>query len=78
MVVHMLEQRWAKWALSDRLIEDADFSKKKINFSDKAHFDLGGYVGKQNCRIWDTENPHAYIEKPRHPKRSYCLVRILV
>ena len=27
-----------------------------------------GYVNKKNCRIWDTENPHAYIEKPTHPK----------
>ena len=34
-----------------------------------AHFDLGGYVNKQNCRIWGTEDPHAYIEKPTHPKR---------
>ena len=40
---------------------------KKIIFSDEAHFDLGGYVKKQNCRIWGTENPHAYIEKPTHP-----------
>ena len=30
---------------------------KKIIFSDEAHFDLGGYVNKQNCRIWGTENP---------------------
>ena len=37
--------------------------------SHEAHFDLGGYVNKQNCRIWDTENPHAYIEKLTHPKR---------
>ena len=49
-----------KWA-SDRLTEDADFGKKKIIFSDEAHFDLGGYVNKQNWRIWGTENPHAYI-----------------
>ena len=42
---------------------------KKIIFSDEAHFDLGGYVNKQNCRIWGTENPNAYIEKPTHPKR---------
>ena len=26
--------------------------------SDEAHFDLGGYVNKQNCRFWGTENPH--------------------
>ena len=44
-----------------------DFGKKII-FSDEAHFDLGGYLSKQNCRIWDTENPHAYIKKPAHPK----------
>ena len=42
---------------------------KKIIFSDDAHFDLGGYVNKQNCRIWGTENPHAFIEKPTHLKR---------
>ena len=42
---------------------------KKIIFSNEAHFDPGGYVNKQNCRIWATENPHAYIEKPVHPKR---------
>ena len=57
-----------KW-VSDRLTEDGDFRKKKIIFSDEAHFDRGGYVNKQNCRIWDTANPHAYIEKPKHPKR---------
>ena len=51
---------------------------KIIIFSNEAHFDLGGYVNKQNCRIWSTENPHAYIEKPTHPKTSHCLVRILV
>ena len=43
--------------------------KKQIIFSDESHFDLGGYVNKQNCRIWGIENPHAYIEKPTHPKR---------
>ena len=52
----------------DRLTEDAGFGKKII-FSDEAHFDLGGYINQQNCRIWGTENPHAYIEMPTHPKR---------
>ena len=42
---------------------------EKIIFSDEAHFDLGGYVNKQYCRIWGTENLHAYIDKPTHPKR---------
>ena len=65
MALYTLEQRFAKWAC-DRLTEDADFGKQKIIFSDGAHFDLGGYVNKQKC---STENPHAYIEKPMHPKR---------
>ena len=56
-----------KWAC-DRLTEVADFGKKII-FSDEAHFDLGRYVNKQNCRIWGTENPHAYIEKPTQKNR---------
>ena len=42
---------------------------KKIIFSDEAHFDIGGYVNKQNCRIWGIENPLAYIEKLTHPKQ---------
>ena len=25
-------------------------------------------LNKQNCRIWGTDNPHAYIKKPTHPK----------
>ena len=36
----------------------------KLIFSDEAHFDLGEYAN-----IWGTENPHAYIEKPRHLER---------
>ena len=43
---------------------------QKISFADEAHFDFGGYVNNQNCQIWDTENPHAYIEKPTHLKRN--------
>ena len=42
---------------------------KEIIFPNEAHFDLGVYVNKRNCRIWDTENLHAYIDKPTHPKR---------
>ena len=58
---------------TDRLTEDVDFGKKKkkIIFSAEAHFDLGGYVNRQNCRIWGTENPHAYFEKPTHTKQVF-------
>ena len=47
MVVYTLEESFAKWA-RDRLTEDANFvKKKKIIFSDEAHFDLGVFVNKQ-------------------------------
>ena len=49
---------------TDRLTEVADFGQK-IVFSDEDHFDLGGFLNKQIC---GTANPHAYIEKPTHPK----------
>ena len=83
MVVYALEFRFAKWAC-DRPTKDADFNRKKNAgkyfditlrfwqkkniFSDEAHFDLGGYINNQNSRIWGTENPNEYIEKPTHPK----------
>ena len=59
MIAYTLEQRWE---ILRHYIE---------KFDDEAHFDLGGYVNKQKCRIWGTENqnPHAYIEKSMHPKR---------
>ena len=44
-------------------------AKKNIILTDEVHCDLDGYVHKQNCRIWGTENLHAYNEKPMYPKR---------
>ena len=66
MVVYTLEQRWEVGLRST--YRRCRFWQKKI--SDEAHFDLDGYVNKQNCSIWGTENPHAYIDKPSHPKRA--------
>ena len=65
MLVYTLEQRWEVGLRSTY----RRFWQKKIIFLDEAHFDLGGYVSRQNCRIWGTETPHAYIEKPTHTKR---------
>ena len=44
-------------------------AKKKNHLFRWSSFGLGGYVNKKNGRIWGTENPHAYIEKPTHQKR---------
>ena len=66
---HPMRFRFAKWAC-DQLTEDADFGKKKIIFSDEAHFDLGGYVNKPNCHIWDTGNTHAHTLKSLHTQNE--------
>ena len=57
MVVYMLEQCWEVDLRST--YRRCRFLAKKFIFSDEAHFDFGGYVNKQNCRMWGTENPHS-------------------
>ncbi|XP_018375528.1 PREDICTED: uncharacterized protein LOC108769183 [Trachymyrmex cornetzi] len=64
---HPLRYQFAVWAI-DQLNNDVDFGRKII-FSDEAHFHLGGYVNKQNCRIWGSEQPHTIVERPMHPPR---------
>ena len=67
MVVYKLAQRWKKLR---HYIENHDnVAECKIIFSHEAYFDFGGYVNKQNCHIYGTENPHVYIKKPTQPKR---------
>ena len=66
---HPMRFRFAKYAC-DRLTGDVEFAKKKSSFQMK----LGGYVNKQNCRIWCTENSHAYIEKPPLSNKSLFVV----
>ena len=53
----------------DQQAVDGDFSNK-IFFSDEAHFSHGGYIKKQNCRIWGSENPEVIEERPLHPEKS--------
>ena len=65
MVVYTLEHR-SEVGLRSTYIYISDFGKKKSSFKIEAHFDLGGYVNQQNCRIWVTENLQAYIVKPKH------------
>ena len=67
MVVYAFEQYWEILRQID--LQKMSILAKKNHLFDEAHFDLGGYVNKQNCRILDTENPHAYIEKLMHRKR---------
>ena len=68
MVAYTLEQRWEILRQID-LQKMPILAKKKIIVSYEAHFNRGGYVNKKNCRIWGTDNTHAYIEKPTNTKR---------
>ena len=61
---------------------DGNFSNTFF-FSDEAHFTLGGFVNKQNCRIWGSENPQVVEERPLQPEKvtvwcalwSECVIR---
>ncbi|CAK1581247.1 unnamed protein product [Parnassius mnemosyne] len=61
---HLHHRRFAQFIQE----QPAGFSEKII-FSDEGNFHLSGYVNKQNCRIWSSENPKAIIEKPLHAQR---------
>ena len=64
MVVYTLEQRWEVGLRST--CRRCRFWQKESSFHMKFILILANF---QNCRIWGTEKPHAYIEKPTHPKR---------
>jgi len=42
----------------------------------KAHFHLNGFVNKQNCRIWGSENPRIIHEKQMYPQRVTVRCRL--
>lgn len=64
---HSKRRTFADWVI-ERRIADPDFLNKII-FSDEALFHLDGYVNKQNCRIWGSENPRETQEVSMHPQR---------
>ena len=37
----------------------------KVQFSDEATFHVSGAVNRRSVRIWESENPHAYVEHQR-------------
>ncbi|GFX66661.1 transposable element Tcb2 transposase [Trichonephila clavipes] len=60
-------RRSVEWA-QNKIAVVPDF-RKRILFSDEAHFSLNGYVNKQNCRIWSEANPQVYVGTPLHPEK---------
>ena len=56
-----------KWACN-RLTKDADFGKNNHLFTLNSFWSWR-VCKQENCSIWGTESPHAYIEKLKHPKR---------
>ncbi|GFY06073.1 hypothetical protein TNCV_3107521 [Trichonephila clavipes] len=64
---HQARRRFVEWAQNE--IAVVLHFRKRILFSDEAHFWLNGYVNKQNCRIWSEANPQVYVETPLHPEK---------
>ena len=60
---HGKRRQFVQWVVEQSEV-NANFSKKKkVIFSDEAHFHLNDFVNTQNCRIWGSKNPHAIHEK---------------
>ena len=49
-------------------LTQSDLTEKLI-MTDEAHFNLSGFINKQNYRFWGTQQPQVMIEKPLHPER---------
>lgn len=49
----------------------------KLMMSDEAHFHLNGFVNKQNCRFWGSNNPRQLHQKSLHPIRVtvWCAIK---
>ena len=61
-------RRFADWVL-ERLAVDNNFAKRII-FKDEAYFYFSGFLNKQNCRIWENENPQVMQEREIHLLRT--------
>lgn len=64
---HQKRRQFVDWVLRNSQ-EDENFAMNII-FSDEAHFQLNGFVNKQNCRIWGSENPRMIKEREMYPQR---------
>ena len=62
-----MRRRFVNWSLQ-KLDENPEFSKFLI-FNDEAHFQMDGYVNKQNCRYWSDENPQELQEATQYPEK---------
>lgn len=51
------------------MVAEGNLNYKKIIFTDECHYQLEGFVNKQNWRHWGSEPPNFVTVKPLHPKR---------
>ena len=69
-LVQELQPNDLEYAMQSQDLANGDlhFLKNLIMF-DEAHFHLNGFINKQNCRIWESENPHATAQRQLHPQK---------
>ena len=68
---HSQRHGYVEWVLEQQVV-DGNFSIK-ILFT----FPTGGYDNKQNCRIWDSENPQLIEQRPLHPEKAIVWCALL-
>jgi hypothetical protein len=47
------------------LMSSGDHFLEKVQFTDEATFRVSGAVNRRNARIWESEDPHTYVEHQR-------------
>ena len=64
---HSQRRRYMEWSLNN--MRWTAIFRTKFSAFDEANFTLGGYINKQNCRIWGSEDPQVIDERPLHPEK---------
>ena len=65
---HEMRRRFVNWSLQKFQDENPEFSKFVI-FSDVAHFQMDGYMNKQNCRYWSDGKPQELQEATQYSEK---------
>lgn len=66
------DDKIARLQFSEQFLEIFNADENVLNnlvMTDEAHFHLDGYVNKQNCRYWASENPFNLHEQPLHSQK---------
>lgn len=69
LLPHDFQQRLTYALELQQMSREHDGFMHNLIMSDEAHFHLNGFINKQNCRFWGTENPRELHQRQLHPQK---------